>query len=893
MRLHSLLPIGAPCLAVALGIYAADPTFDFVVPWDDSSATATDLSGLIPRPAGARGFVRTTPDGHLAVDDGRIRFWGTNMTFGSAFPDKGVAATVAAHLAKFGVNMVRFHHMDTTDVLTGQNGIWTSIDADRTIDASQLDRLDYFIAQLKERGIYSDVNLLVGRPFNGTDGDIPDGLAQVTDWKVRAAVGFFDVGLQRLQMQYATDLLSHVNPYTGLSYAVDPAVAFVEINNENGLAQAWMSNQLDGLPSPILGNLRGQWNAWLATKYGSQDALESAWGVDRQPAGGEMLQNGGFGSGFSGWNTEQHESARATFGVDGGAARIEITATGTAGWHVQLNQGALPVGADRPYTLTFKARASEPRTIEVDLGMAEDPWAYLGFSSDLPLTSEWRSFSFTVSPSRSFANARINFSNMGLRTGTVWIDDVSFRPGGVVGLGEGESLERRTIDVFRHAGDTVARTQAGRRDWLRFLLATEESYWTTMRRHLKETLDVRGLVVGTIVGTSTPNLMAQFDAVDSHAYWRHPEFPSEAWSSTDWFVRNDPMVNDQAGATMAALAMKRVIGKPHMVTEYNHPSPNAYEAEAFPMLATYGALQDFDAVFNFDWNGGWTTWDTRMIQGYFSVGQNPIKLAALVPSAAAFLRGDIAPAQGQVVVSLTREDEVDQVTRSGAWTLADAGTAGVNPLESLRRRIAIQVEGALRPDGALAPGSVDLSSRTAVSDTGQVTWDAAVDGRGVVWVDAPLTKLVYGFAGGRAIELSGLRVEVGRQSPTALDGFAVVGLTSMDGATLDVSRRMVLTVVGGGLNTGARLARYGGETLSFPAPMGALLTFGDQWGIAPSRVERVPATISIPGSASGVQAWALDERGGRRQSVRVYADDGRATIDVGPDARAVWYEITR
>jgi hypothetical protein len=205
----------------------------------------------------------------------------------------------------------------------------------------------------------------------------------------------------------------------------------------------------------------------------------------------------------------------------------------------------------------------------------------------------------------------------------------------------------------------------------------------------------------------------------------------------------------------------------------------------------------------------------------------------------------------------------------------------------------VQVEGATRPDGALAPNSVDLSSRTAVSDTNQVTWDAAVDGRGVVWVDAPLTKLVYGFAGGRAIELSGVRVEVGKKSATALDGFAVVGLTSMDGATLDVSRRMLLTVAGGGLNTGARLARYGGELLSFPPPMGALLTFGDQWGLAPSRVEGVPATISIAGSASGVQAWALDERGGRRQSVTVYVDGGRATIDVSGEHRAVWYEIAR
>jgi hypothetical protein len=55
----------------------------------------------------------------------------------------------------------------------------------------------------------------------------------------------------------------------------------------------------------------------------------------------------------------------------------------------------------------------------------------------------------------------------------------------------------------------------------------------------------------------------------------------------------------------------------------------------------------------------------------------------------------------------------------------------------------------------------------------------------------------------------------------------------------------------------------------------------------------VPATIAIPGSPAGVQAWALDERGARRGAVRVYGDGGRATIDVSGEHRTVWYEIAR
>ena len=36
-----------------------------------------------------------------------------------------------------------------------------------------------------------------------------------------------------LQKEYAKELLCHVNPYTGLSLADDPAVVTVQINNED------------------------------------------------------------------------------------------------------------------------------------------------------------------------------------------------------------------------------------------------------------------------------------------------------------------------------------------------------------------------------------------------------------------------------------------------------------------------------------------------------------------------------------------------------------------------------------------------------------------------------------------------------------------------------------
>lgn len=105
------------------------------------------------------------------------------------------------------------------------------------------------------------------------------------------------------------------------------------------------------------------------------------------------------------------------------------------------------------------------------------------------------------------------------------------------------------------------RTPAAQRDWLRFLWETEERYWQSLNGYLKKGLNVRALVIGTIVGCSTPNLMAQLDCVDAHAYWQHPTFPGRPWDTENWFVNNLSMVNARGGV-LSELALRRVLNKP-------------------------------------------------------------------------------------------------------------------------------------------------------------------------------------------------------------------------------------------------------------------------------------------------------------------------------------------
>jgi hypothetical protein len=229
----------------------------FVMDHRAAGASPADVSFLLDAPAGKAGFIRVQ-GGHFVKPDGqRIRFWGVHLTDWSRgsveIPPKEDMPMWAATLARFGVNMVRLHFLD----LPSPRGIIDSTRADsRAFDAKQLDRLDFEIAEFKKRGIYVDLNLNVGRSYKAGDG--------VQDFdKIQWGKGLtlFDARLIELQKEYARNLLTHVNPYTRTEYRNEPAIAIVEILNENALYMGYRA------PTPYYDEeLTRIYNTWLAEK---------------------------------------------------------------------------------------------------------------------------------------------------------------------------------------------------------------------------------------------------------------------------------------------------------------------------------------------------------------------------------------------------------------------------------------------------------------------------------------------------------------------------------------------------------------------------------------------------------------------------------------------------
>src|SRR5205807_645533 len=129
-----------------------------------------------------------------------------------------------------------------------------------------LDRLDYFIAELKKQGIYVNLCLKAGGGFPGT----PAG------WTYNGkGLDLFYPPFVATVKQYIRNLLTHLNPYTGTTYAQEPAIASLDVQNEDSFGM-FTPAQMAGLPEPFASELRKQWVAWLQAKYGTTDGLRAA-----------------------------------------------------------------------------------------------------------------------------------------------------------------------------------------------------------------------------------------------------------------------------------------------------------------------------------------------------------------------------------------------------------------------------------------------------------------------------------------------------------------------------------------------------------------------------------------------------------------------------------------
>lgn len=217
----------------------------FPYTYDTVKGSVMDFSGTLDAPAGKYGFLTVKGD-HFEFT-GRpgvpVRFWGMNICqVPKWYENRELVKRMCDDIAARGCNLMRFHHFDWD--ITSRKG-----DFD-VLEPAALDRMEYLISELKKRGIYYTIDLFTARwpkikKFHRLN---------PSDYKLLCYV---NKEVRQDLLRLSKELLSRKNPYTGLRWADDPALVFINLINEGTLTVA--ANRPSALTKPYLEKAFKQW----------------------------------------------------------------------------------------------------------------------------------------------------------------------------------------------------------------------------------------------------------------------------------------------------------------------------------------------------------------------------------------------------------------------------------------------------------------------------------------------------------------------------------------------------------------------------------------------------------------------------------------------------------
>lgn len=850
--------------------------FNFNMPANDTASGAF-LPAFPAHAINSQDFVSINPEGNFAVNGKPVRFWGTNLVSSASFPNKEKAYYIAGRMRKLGINLVRFHMLDNN--LNPRSLLYGGTTS-RQLNMANFDYFDNLISELKKNGIYANINLNVVRAFQKADG-IPD-----ADSLQHYTKGFtlFDPQLIALEKEYAKQLLTHVNPYTGLSLAEDPVMAMVELVNENSLYIMWRQNQLktfaEGGILPVRYNtmLDTMYNSFLLRKYGSTENLRASWNSSTSlPASGSLIINGDFENpSNANWYMELHSGAAATLGRDTSnpyqglmSAKVAVSVVTGTDWHMQFEQTGFSLKKDSLYVVEFAARSDSDRTMTASVMRHTSPYNGYG-NKDFKLSTQWKLSSFVIKPSEdntSESRFSIDFNN---NKGTFWFDNIKISPASKKGLLQSETLEEKTVRRIDY-GDSFGFSEQRVKDISEFYIKLHDDFYADMRSYLRNELKVRVPILGSNYNSGPGDLISQakYDYVDNHGYWQHPVFPGIPWSQTDWNIANTPMVKASDGGTMALLfGGAAMLGKPYTVSEYSHPFPNLYQTEMMLFTTAYLSFHNTDAIEFFDYNST-IYFDNDIIEQHFNNSRNPA-LMSLYPSCALAYRNNY--------ISKAKETIKINYSPDFVYSLPSGTKANVWGIGSYSTRLAFIHS--IRNESFASDRTTDFSQLPAApvspykTDTDEILFDTQ---KGLLTVNTPRFIGLSGFLNSNAGTKTGLM-----EIKSASD-FGTVTWVPLTGDSLLSAERSLITVSSRAQNTGMI---WDGTT-----------TVHNNWGSAPTQMYPLTLNLKLNIDADSIKITALDVNGNKRASAsQTYYPVMPGLFEVILDqntAKSPWFAVER
>ncbi len=436
-----------------------------------------------------------------------------------------------------------------------------------------------------------------------------------------------------------------------------------------------------------------------------------------------------------------------------------------------------------------------------------------------------------------------------------------------------EDLQKGNIALPQYLDATTPRGRIAQV----FVAATEKAAYERMRDFVRNEIKCRALL--TNMNDSGPQVVplagvrSEFDYVDEHFYVDHPRFLQKAWQLPSYCSNANPIAASAPGGT--DVATTRLWGKPFTLTEFDYAGPSRFRGVGGVLTGALASLQDWDALWHFDYGADGHFLFTPGKLSYFDLVSDPVAQAGDRIGVLLFLRGDVAPAPGQIAMLIPRK-ELDAPTenmslaplQAAAWRTRIGGTLMDDQANAPAKAITVSMGGSKDASPvADALNQLHLPPSTeggpVVSETNQITL-TPVDA--VLAIDTP--KSAGGYADpGKAIDAPKAGVHV--------DGVttgATVFVNSLDGEPIASSKRLLVTHLTDLQNTGAHYAEGARQTL-------------EAWGDIPHLVLDGAATIHLalaePGRVHGLgagaerQAAGESRREGRWHAARLYREGAR------------------
>ncbi len=795
-------------------------------------------------------------DGKLIYPDGsRARLYGVTIAGPAVFPDSAQAIEVAQRLRSLGINLVRLTYFDYT-TYNDASLLIRSNTTSRGFDSTMLRRFDWFIAQLREHGIYVSLVLRSVRQARRDDG--------IAGWdSVRFAgrmYSYFLPGYQMVVRDFTRDLLLRRNQFTGIPYKDDPTIAIIELDQDNSLFTQWVvgypfslssGGQLSYMHSRMLDSA---FIRFVLAKYRSAQAAQAAWRFTPRSTA-NVIGNPSFEDPFdNSWTLNLNGNALAIAERDplekkdgGYSVRIRISQPGTAqtnvryiNYYPQLQRYAL-------YRIQLWVRTDAQRRTA--------RFALANFSFVDTLTPQWKEFTYTF---RSNVEGSAAFVvDVGGTSGDVWLDNVRVTALEEPALLLGESFSSYTVARSKYDQHTV-HSLARWRDNVEFYQMLTESWYTWMRRLIHDTIRCAALIAPGNQQYYLNEVYAArlLDLPSVGTGWDSPyRRIIGATSDSAWYILNDPQLGHPYGGLIYVPARARIADKPLMLI-YSMPYPHASMSEMATLMPAYLAYQDADvyvlAYYAYIRSSLTTPW-VRNRYGpnspgtitHYEIAGNPAVMSLLPTSTYVFRNELISPANEQILLQQTKEAlAYPPYNQFGAFYLY----SNTDSRLPLFRRIAIDSFDASlqsyqphREIPALADqASVNIAS--LLSDTEQLLWNAADS---LLIIRTPRYRVASGVLRGKILDLTGNALHTIERLDNGWIG--TVEFLALDTVSIDSAQQVLMTFVTRSCATGAL---WSGDSSTYRS-----------WGTEPMQMEAMNVSISWRHAADTLILVPLDSMG--------------------------------